>query len=61
MDKLREAGVAETWMKSKETLLRVDGEVVRGEPVIMLVDTRRAGGFKGLPRFWPFRIELYDV
>ena len=61
MDKVREAGVAETRMKPKETLLRVDGEVVRGGPVIVLVDPRRAGGFKRLPYFRPFRIELYEV
>jgi hypothetical protein len=57
MDKVREAGAAETGMKPKETLLRVDGEVVRGESAIVLVDPRRVGGFKK----WPFRIELYEV
>jgi hypothetical protein len=35
MDKVREAGATETGMKPKETLLRVDGEVVRGEPAIV--------------------------
>ena len=61
MDKVQEASAAETRIKTKETLLRVDGEVVRGEPAIVLVDPRRAGGFKRLPRFRPFRIELYEV
>ena len=61
MDKVREAGVAETRMTPKETLLRVDGEVVRGEPAIALVDPWRAGGFKRLPRFRLFRVELYEV
>ena len=39
MDKVREAGAAETRMKSKEMLL--DGEVLRGESAVVLVDPRR--------------------
>ena len=46
MDKVREAGAAETRIKTKEKLLRVDGEAVRGERAIVLVDPRRAGGSK---------------
>ena len=57
MDKVREAGAAETRMKSKEMLLRVDGELVRGESAVVLVDPRRVGGFKNRP----VRIELYEV
>ena len=64
MDKVREAGAAEGRIKTKsgkETLLRVDGEVVRGEPEIVLVDPRRAGGFKKMPCLRPFRTELYEI
>ena len=64
MDKVREAGAAGTRIKvkgGKETLLRVDGQVIRGEPEIVLVDPRKTGGFKKLPSLRPFRTELYEV
>ena len=57
MDKVREAGAAETRMKQMETLLKVDGEVVRREPAIALASPRSVGGFKKRP----FRIELYGI
>ncbi|KAI9513437.1 hypothetical protein F5148DRAFT_971638 [Russula earlei] len=64
MDKVREAGVAGTRIKTKggkETLLRFDGEVVRGEPQVVLTDPRRAGGFRRPVSLRPFRTELYEV
>jgi hypothetical protein len=64
MDNVREAGAAGARIKvkgGKETLLRVDGEVVHGEPEIVLVDPRKAGGFKKHPSLRPFRAELYEV
>jgi hypothetical protein len=64
MDKVREAGVADTRIKTKggkEMLLRLNGEVVRGEPEVVLVDPRKAGGFKKLSNLRPFRTELYEV
>ncbi|KAI0299438.1 hypothetical protein B0F90DRAFT_623558 [Multifurca ochricompacta] len=64
MDKVREAGAAETRIRTKggkEMLLRYDGEVVRGEPEVVLVDPRKAEGFKRLVSLRPFRTELYEV
>ena len=60
MDNVREVGAAKIRIKAV-MLLRVDEEVVRGESAIVLVDPRRAGGFKKLPCLRPFRIELYGV
>ena len=64
MDKVREAGAAETRIKTKggkETLLRFDGEVVQGEPEVVLVDPRMVGGFKRTTSLRPSRTELYEV
>lgn len=64
MDKIRDAGAAETRIKTKsgkETLLRFDGEVVRGEPEVVLGDPRKAAGFKKQTSLRPFRTELYEV
>lgn len=64
MDKVREAGAAETRIKTKggkETLLRFGGEVVRGEPEVVVVDPRKVGGFKRTTSLRPFRTELYEV
>ena len=64
MDKVREAGAAETRIKTKggkETLLRFGGEVVRGEPEVVLVDPRKVGGFKKPTSLRPFRTELYQL
>jgi hypothetical protein len=63
MDKVREAG-AETRIKSKggkETLLRFGGEVVRGEPEVVLADPRKVEGFKRPTSLRPFRSELYEI
>jgi len=64
MDKVREAGVADARIKTKggkETLLRFGGEVVRGEPELVLVDPRKAGGSKRPVSLRPFRTELYEI
>jgi len=64
MDKVREAGAAETRIKTKsgkETLLRFGGEVVRGEPEVVLADPRKVGGFKRPVSLRPFRTELYEI
>ena len=58
MDKVREPGAAEAWIKTKESLLTLEsgwGGCTR-RAVIVLVDPRRAGGFKRLLHFRPFRI-----
>jgi hypothetical protein len=64
IDKVREAGAASTRIKTKsgkESLLRFDGEVVRGEPEIVLGDPRKAAGFRKQVSSRPFRTELYEV
>jgi RNA recognition motif. (a.k.a. RRM, RBD, or RNP domain) len=64
MDKVREAGAADTRIKTKggkESLLRFGGEVVRGEPEVVLADPRKVGGFKKPVSLRPFRSELYEI
>lgn len=64
MDKVREAGAADTRIKTKggkEMLLRFRGEVVRGEPEVVLADPRKVGGFKKPVSLRPFRTELYEI
>jgi len=64
MDKVREADAADTRIKTKggkETLLRFGGEVVRGEPEVVLADPRKVGGSKKSVSLRPFRTELYEV
>jgi hypothetical protein len=61
---VREAGAAEGRIKTKggkETLLRFDGEVVSGEPEIVLGDPRKAAGFRKQVSLRPLRTELYEV
>ena len=48
MDTVREAGAAEIRLKPKETLLRVDGKVLCGEPVITLVYPNQEASRNGL-------------
>ena len=64
MDKVREAGAASTRIKTKggkETLLRFGGEVVRGEPEVVLADPRKVAGFKKPVSLRPSRTELYEI
>ena len=64
MDKVRDAGMAGTRIKTKggkETLLRFGGEVVSGEPEVIPGDPRKARGFKKQVSLRPFRTELYEV
>lgn len=64
MDKVREAGAADTRIKTKggkEMLLRFGGEVVRGEPQVVSADPRKVGGFKRPVSLRPFRSELYEI
>jgi hypothetical protein len=64
MDKVREAGAADTRIKTKggkETLMRFGGEVVRGEPQVVLADPRKVGGFRKPVSLRPFRTELYEI
>jgi len=64
MDKVREAGAVDTRIKTKggkEMLLRFGGEVVRGEPEVVLADPRKVGGFKKLVSLRPFRSDLYEI
>lgn len=64
MDKVREAGAADTRIKAKggkEVLMRFGGEVVSGEPEIVLADPRKVAGFKKAVSLRPFRTELYEI
>jgi hypothetical protein len=64
MDKVRDAGMAGTRIKTKggkETLLRFGGEVVPGEPEVIPADPRKAGSFKKQVSLRPFRTELYEI
>ncbi len=64
MDKVREAGTADTRIKTKggkEILMRFGGEVVHGEPEVVLGDPRKVGGFKKPVSLRPFRTEVYGI
>ena len=64
MDKVRDAGAADTRIKTKggkEILMRFGGQVVRGEPEVVLADPRNVGGFKKPVSLRPFRTELYEI
>jgi histone-lysine N-methyltransferase SETD1 len=64
MDKVQEAGTANTRVKTKggkEILMRFGGEVVHGEPELVLADPRKVRGFKKTVSLWPFRAELYEI
>ena len=41
--------------------MRFEGEVVPGEPEVVLADPRKVGGFKKQVTLRPFRTELYEV
>jgi hypothetical protein len=47
--------------KGKEILMRYDGEVVEGEPEVVLRDPRKVPGFKKLVNLRPGRGEFHEV
>jgi histone-lysine N-methyltransferase SETD1 len=47
--------------KGKEILLRFDGEVVEGEDEAVVVDPRKAPGFRKATNLRPARAEFYEV
>jgi hypothetical protein len=47
--------------KGKEVLFRYDGEVVDGEPEVVLHDPRKAYGFKKLTSLRPARVMFHEV
>lgn len=47
--------------KGKEVLLRFDGEIVEGEPEVVVHDPRKVSGFKKMVNLRPGRTEFHEV